>query len=144
MAEELELQRGLSAEIMRHREIKAGVITGSVGVGVAIFLSVFMHGLILSGKVPPDTAEILSVVWIAGVIPFLVGLSLVVNGLFVSKKLADISRQRLAQLQELSPNAQPSNTIPPALRSPNTTEFVPANFSVTEDETVNLTRSGKH
>src|SRR5262245_9236886 len=40
----LELARGLTPEVKRYNEIKAGVITGSVGVAVSIFLYVFMQG----------------------------------------------------------------------------------------------------
>lgn len=76
----------------RYNEIKAGVITGFVGLGMAIFLYVFMQGIILSGKVPLDTAEILSRLWVAGVIPLFVGIALIINGLFVSKKLVEIAR----------------------------------------------------
>ena len=57
---ELERQRGITPEIKRYIEIKAGVITASAGLAIGIFLFVFMQGLILGGKVSSDTAEILS------------------------------------------------------------------------------------
>ncbi len=60
---------------------------------VAIFLAIFMQGLILSGNVSIETAEILSRLWAAGVLPLLVGLALIFNGMFVSKRLAKIARQ---------------------------------------------------
>src|SRR3982751_5831586 len=93
-AEELEHRRGITPEVKRYKEIKAGVITSSVGIALMIFLYVFMPGLILSGHVPPDVAAIIGRVWIAGVIPFFVGLALLINGLFVSKRLVEIARQR--------------------------------------------------
>src|SRR6266850_8161989 len=40
--EELDHRRGLTPEVRRYNEIKAGVITGSAGLGGAIFLYVFM------------------------------------------------------------------------------------------------------
>src|SRR5216684_4310582 len=56
--EEIERQRGLTPEVkLRYDEIKAGVITGTVGIGISIFLFVFMQGIILSGNVTPNTAE---------------------------------------------------------------------------------------
>ena len=77
----------LYAEYLRYKEIKAGVITSFVGLGVMIFLYVLMRGIILSGQNSPGDAEILSRIWVVGLIPFLVGLALITNGVFVSKKL---------------------------------------------------------
>src|SRR6266498_1108855 len=91
--EELERQRGITPEVKRYNEIKAGVITGIVGIGIAIFLYVFMQGIILSGNVTPNAAEILSRLWIAGVLPLFVGIALIINGVFVSRKLVGSARQ---------------------------------------------------
>src|SRR5207342_625994 len=52
-------RKGMTPDMQRSKEVKAGVITASVGIGVAIFLYVFMQGVILSRDVPPDGAEIL-------------------------------------------------------------------------------------
>jgi hypothetical protein len=86
-----------SQEKKRYDEIKGGVITSCVGLGVMIFLHVLMKGIILSGQNPPGDAEILSRIWVAGVIPFLVGLGMIFNGLVVSKKLVEISKRELQQ-----------------------------------------------
>jgi hypothetical protein len=132
--EELDHRRGLTPEVTRYKEIKGGVITGSVGVAATIFIYVFMQGLILSGSVSPSTAEILSRLWLAGLIPIAVGLALITNGAFVSKKLAEVVRRA----------AQPASTIeeketnPLELQSGETTEFAPANYSITEDTTRHL------
>jgi len=135
--EELDHRRGITPEVRRYNEIKGGVITGSVGLALAIFLNVFMQGLILSGKVQPDVAEILSRLWIVGVIPFFVGIALIVNGVFVSKRLAEIARQ--AALNE--PNVLEKDANPELLRSADTTEFIPSGFSVTEGTTKHLRSS---
>jgi hypothetical protein len=132
--DELDHRRGLTPEVRRYNEIKGGVITGSIGLALAIFLNVFMHGLILSGKISPDVAEILSRLWVVGVIPLLIGIALIVNGVFVSKRLAEIARQ--AALNE--PNVPEKDTNPLSLRSADTTEFVPSGFSVTEGTTQHL------
>src|SRR5260370_18290706 len=57
---ELERQRGITPEVKRVTEIKAGVITASVGVAVTIFLNVLMTSVILGGKVPAEIVEILA------------------------------------------------------------------------------------
>ena len=135
--EELDHRRGITPEVRRYNEIKGGVITGSVGLALAIFLNVFMQGLILRGKIPPDVAEILSRLWIVGVIPFFVGLALIVNGVFVSKRLAEIARQ--AALNER--NVLEKDANPEFLRSADTTEFISSGFSVTEGTTKHLRSS---
>ena len=128
----LEIARGLTPEVKRYNEIKAGVITGSVGVALMIFLYVFMPGIIIGGKVPNDTAEILSRIWVAGVIPVFVGLALIFNGVFISKKALASSKRAPNSTSELTGDKTP------ALRSANTAEFLPANFSVTENTTRHL------
>ena len=137
--EEIERQRGITPEMKRHNEIKAGVITGTVGIGIAIFLYVFMQGIILSGNVTPNSAEILSRLWIAGVLPLFVGIALIINGLFVSKKLLETARrdsQNAANSVEQQPNRQ-------SLEPADTTEFAPPDFSVTEQTTKHLRSSGQ-
>ena len=137
--EETERQRGITPEMKRYNEIKAGVITGTVGIGIAIFLYVFMQGIILSGNVTPNSAEILSRLWIAGVLPLFVGIALIINGLFVSKKLLETARrdsQNAANSLEQQPNRQ-------SLEPADTTEFAPPGFSVTEQTTKHLRSSGQ-
>jgi hypothetical protein len=124
--------RGLTPEVKRYNEIKGGIITGSVGVALMIFLYVFMQGIIIGGKVPNDTAEILSRIWVAGVIPVFVGLALIFNGVFISKKALASSKLAPNSTSELNGDETP------ALRSANTAEFLPANFSVTENTTRHL------
>ena len=131
---ELERQRGITPEVKRYNEIKAGVITSSVGIGVMIFLYVIMQGIILSGQNPPSDVPILSRVWVAGAIPFFIGLALIINGMFVSKRLVKITRQN----EQTGQNAFERNVETPALRSADTTEFIPSSFSVTEETTKHL------
>lgn len=134
---ELERQRGITPEVKRYVEIKAGVITGSIGLALAIVLKVVMEGVILSGNVSPDAAEILSRLWVVGVIPLFVGIALIVNGVFVSKRLAEIARQA-AQTGSSLPEKE---TDPLALREANTPHLIPPGFSVTEETTKHLRSS---
>src|SRR6267143_6394616 len=133
--EELERQRGITPEIKRYNEIKAGVITSTVGIGIAIFLYVFMQGIILSGNVTPNAAEVLSRLWIAGVLPLFVGIALIINGVFVSKKLVEIARLN----SQDAPNSLEENVNPQSLDPAGAAAFVPPGFSVTEQTTKHLT-----
>jgi hypothetical protein len=128
----LDFALGLTPEVKRYNEIKAGVITGSVGLALMIFLHIFMKGIILGGNVPNETAEILSRIWVAGVIPLFVGLALIFNGVFISKKALASGKRGPRSTSELTADE------PPALRSANTNEFIPANVSVTENTTRHL------
>ena len=128
---EKDRQMGITPTMKRYNEIKAGVIVSSLGVGIAIFLFVFMRGLL--GSVDPDTGEILSRLWIAGVIPFFVGVALMINGLVVSKRLAEIQERELKK-----PGALEGELDQRALRPAESGDFVPARFSVTEGTTRHL------
>ncbi|CAN5154672.1 hypothetical protein BH18ACI2_BH18ACI2_24950 [soil metagenome] len=140
----LEHQRGMTPEVKRYNEIKAGVITSCVGLGVMIFLYFLMQGIILSGQNPPSDAAILSRVWIAGVIPFLIGIGLMINGIFVSKKLVEVVRKESSGKTKPAAVAGPKEeTGQYVLGSADTTEFVSPNFSVTENTTKHLKSSGQ-
>jgi hypothetical protein len=85
-AAEIERLQGITPETKRRREIKAGIIVGSVGLALMITLFMIMQGIILGGFVSQAVAELLSRIWIAGIIPVFVGLALIVNGMYVSKR----------------------------------------------------------
>jgi hypothetical protein len=129
---ELERALGVTPEIKRYKEIKAGVITASAGLAAMLFLAVFMQGIILGAKIPDDTAEILSRIWLVGVIPLFIGIAFIINGIFVSKKIVEASQRQA--LLERSPE---TNLLPPR----DTSEFVPTQFSVTEETTRHLSDS---
>jgi hypothetical protein len=133
--QEMERLMGITPEIKRYNEIKAGVIVSSVGLAVAIFLFFFMQGIV--GKVEPDAREIITRVWIAGIIPFMVGLALIINGLFVSKKIVEI-QNRAKQQEGLEEGAPPRS-----LRPADTSEFIPTGVSVTEGTTRHLSSTGR-
>ena len=132
--QELELRSGITPEVKRYNEIKGGVITSCVGIALMIFLSVFMKAVVAGGHIPPDTAEILNSIWVAGVIPLFVGVALMVNGIFVSKKLVEAARRSLPS----PPEALGRGARPQALRPADTSEFTNRGFSVTEGTTQHL------
>jgi hypothetical protein len=118
--EQLELERGITPEVKRERELKAGVITSFVGIGVSIFLYVIMQGVI--------GTEILSRVWVAGVIPFFIGLGLIVASLFVGR-----DRRKRAVTDALE-----GGSTYQSLPASDTERFARAPFSVTDQTTRQL------
>src|ERR1044071_6779422 len=85
---EMERQLGITPEVKRYNEIKAGVIVSSVGVAISVFLYILMQGIAAHAR--PEDADILLRIWIAGIIPFMVGLALIINGVVVSKKMVEV------------------------------------------------------
>jgi hypothetical protein len=131
--EEMERRRGITPATRRYQEIKAGVITSLTGVGVGIFLGIFMQGIILSGKVEPSEIEILSRLWVVGVIPLFVGMALIINGYFVSRKIVELSQSQLPGRDQAE-----GDFAPRALRPGDTSEFISSEYSVTEGTTQHL------
>jgi hypothetical protein len=132
--QEIERSMGITPEVKRYKEMKAGVIVSSIGIALAIFLFVFMQGIV--GRVDPDVAEIITRIWIAGIFPFMIGLALIVNGLVVSKRIVEAlerEHKRTGTLDE--------SPAPHALRSADPSEFIPANISVTDQTTRHLQKS---
>ncbi len=132
--EERERRRGVTPEIKRYNEIKGGVITSFVGIGLTLFLWVIGMAIYRSGQNPPGDAEIIRSIWVIGVIPFMVGLALIFNGLFVSKKIVELQKRA----DEYPPDALPQGGEQPSLKSADTSEFIPSGFSVTEGTTKHL------
>jgi hypothetical protein len=131
-AAEIERLQGKTPEVKRRNEIKAGVITGSVGLGLMLLLLVLMEGIIASGRVSEAAAAILSRLWIVGIIPLLVGVALIVNGVFVSKR-SDAESAHRADTDEPEAIKTP-DFLPPA----DTSQFSGVPFSVTDQTTRHL------
>ena len=131
---EMERRLGITPEVKRYNEIKAGVIVSCVGVGVSIFLFFLMQAI--AAQAPAQSAEILRNVWLAGVIPFMVGLALIVNGVVVSKKMVEVMEREQNRQKGLE-----EGTAPRGLKSADTSEFIPTNFSVTDQTTRHLESS---
>ena len=131
---DFEQRHGLTPEIKRYKEIKGGVITSFVG--LALMLVLYVIGMAIYRVQPTDPdVEIIRSVWVAGFIPFMVGLALIFNGLFVSKKMAELQQRA----RGLEPRELPKPAEQPSLKSADTSEFIPTGFSVTEGTTKHLT-----
>lgn len=128
-SEERERRKGKTPEIKRLEEIKAGVIVSSVGIAAMIFLY-FLLGAVAANK-PPNDAMIISKVWLAGLVPFMVGLSLLFNGLFISKRIVKLKKEQENHLQA-TPGISTTHQLPDI-------ESIPIpNYSVTDQTTYRL------
>ena len=133
---EMDRAMGITPEIKRYQEIKAGVIVSSIGIGLSIFLYWFMQGV--AGHVDPKEREIILRIWIAGIIPFMVGLALIINGLVISKKQVEIQNRNEREALPLEEGATPRT-----LRPADTSQFIPTGVSVTEGTTRHLSNTGQ-
>ena len=106
-----------------------------MGVGLVILLMVMMGGIVATGRVSDAAAEILLRVWIVGILPILIGAALIFNGMFVSKRGADIAAHDTdTGTKELDAQSQP-NYLSPA----DTNDLVSSvPFSVTDRTTRHL------
>ncbi|MBS1788309.1 MAG: zinc ribbon domain-containing protein [Acidobacteria bacterium] len=127
--EERERRRGITPEHKRNNEIKGGVITTLAGLGAMIFLY-YLLGAVASNEPNAGDAEIIRRVWLAGLVPFLVGIGILFNGLFLSKPRA--KSQPHPQFQPPADYQLPARTTNELLESSAT------DFSVIEHTTAHL------
>ena len=121
---ELERLKGITPEVKRRNEIKAGVITTLAGLGAMIFLYFFMAAV--ANNESGGEAEIVRRVWLAGIVPFLVGIGLLFNGIFLNKP------SLRSQAQPPSPSQLPARPTNQLAESSGT------DFSVVEHTTARL------
>jgi hypothetical protein len=97
----------------------------------------------IASNVDPNEAEILTRIWVAGFIPFFVGLALIINGMVVSKKQAEIMEREIRRAKGRDAEISELGAGPPprSLRSAETNEFIPTPFSVTDQTTRHLVNS---
>jgi len=136
--EEQERRRGVTPEEKRLNEIKGGVITSFVGLGVMIFLYFFFD--VVAKNKSGGGADIVRILWLAGIIPFLVGVSIILNGFFISRRLVKLKEEQARKAMPASPMP---NDLPAALPAKTTDQLVagaapPAGYSVIEDPTAHL------
>lgn len=101
MEEALEEQRSKrkkTPEEKRIDEIKGGVITSSAGLAITIFFSFLFNAI--ANNVGGSQAEILRSLWAIGLVPLFIGLGIVFNGVYLSKRIVELKR---APEQPLAP-----------------------------------------
>jgi zinc-ribbon domain len=131
--EERERRQGKTPEVKRMEEIKGGVITSAVGIGAMIFLYFFL-GAVAANEGGKD-AIVVGRIWLAGLVPFLIGLALIFNGLFVSKRIVKLKQQQLDELREAQAQMM---TTPITNQLPEVETPYTPNYSVTERTTYHL------
>src|SRR5262247_2018061 len=132
--ERIEARRKRTPEEKRLEEIKAGVITSSVGFGLMVFLS-FLFDAIAS-TVDGPASNILRTLWVVGLIPFMVGLGVLFNGLIVSKRIVDLKRQQERKDRQAPLISAPETSPVARLVEPSQSPI--SDFSVTETTTTKL------
>jgi len=132
-----EARKKKTPEVKRLEEIKAGVITSSVGFGLMVFLSLLFSAI--ASTVEGPEGNILRSLWAVGLIPFLIGLGVLFNGLFVSKRIVELKRQQERRDQQ-SPLFSAPNTLDtsPVARLVEPSQSPISDFSVTETTTTKL------
>jgi hypothetical protein len=129
-----EARKKKTPEEKRLEELKAGVITSSVGLGLMVFLSLLFNAI--ASTIEGPGGAILRSLWAVGLIPFMIGLGIIFNGLFVSKRIVEMNRQQELKDQQ-SPLFSAPNTSPVA-RLVEPSQSPVSDFSVTEPTTTKL------
>ncbi|MGH9800854.1 MAG: hypothetical protein ACRD82_10860 [Blastocatellia bacterium] len=129
-----EQRKNKSGEEKRLQEIKAGVITSSVGLGMMIFLRFLFKAI--ASTLPWQEANILRGLWWIGWVPLLVGLAVIFNGLFISKKIVELNQQ---QDEDVPPQTfQPVPITTPVQQLNEASPFQFADYSIAEPTTTKL------
>jgi hypothetical protein len=131
---EREKRRRKTPEEKRLNEIKGGVITSSVGLGVMIFMSLLFDAI--ASTIDGPESNILRSLWVVGLIPFMIGLGIIFNGLFVSKRIVDLKRQQEGKDQQSLLFSAPNTSPVARLVEPSQPQV--SDFSVTETTTTKL------
>jgi hypothetical protein len=126
--DERERKRGVTLEEKRYNEIKAGIITAVAGLGAMIFFLLFMPAV---AQNEPHDAHILTRLWVTGLVPFLIGLSIIFNGVFLSRKIIETRNRQVKGAPETGDLSEPFQA---AALPDNTSTLGPA-FSVVESTT---------
>jgi hypothetical protein len=132
-----EARKRKTPEVKRLEEIKAGVITSSVGFGLMVFLSLLFDAV--ASTIEGPAGNILRSLWAVGLIPFMIGLGILFNGLFVSKRIVELKRQQETKDQQSplfsAPNALDTSPVARLVEPP---QSPISDFSVTEPTTTKL------
>jgi len=120
----------LTPEEQRLKRIRSGIITASVGLGAAIFLRLFF-GAIAMAENDREGALILESFWALGMVPFFIGIGLIINGLLFTKT-RQLEREVESRKRELAQIRSEIEALPPQQE-----EYITPG-SVTEQTTARL------
>lgn len=128
--EERDRRQGITPEKKRNNEIRGGVITTAVGLGVMIFLRYLLEAV--ANQNGGHDAEIINRVWLAGVIPFLIGIAIIFNAVVLGGREVKAKQRQM-------PAFPPSPPIPNQIEAKTTGQLLAAtDFGVTEHTTAHL------
>jgi len=127
-------QKKKSPEEKRLEEIKAGVITSSVGLGLMIFLSVLFDAI--ASTVGGPASNILRSLWGVGVLPFMIGAGIIINGLFISKRIVELKRPQEQRDPQPPLFSAPNTSTVAQLVEPSRSQI--SDYSITETTTTKL------
>ena len=130
----IEARRKKTPEEKRLEEIKGGVITSSVGFGLMVFLSFLFDAI--ATTVDGPASNILRTLWVVGLIPFMVGLGVLFNGLIVSKRIVEVKRRQEQKDQQLPLFSAPNTSQVARLVEPSQSPI--SDCSITETTTTKL------
>ena len=132
--EERDRKKRKTPEEKRYEEIKGGIITASIGLGLMIFLRFLFNAI--ASTLPWQEANVLRGLWWVGWIPFLIGLSIIFNGYFISRRIVELKgQQEPANPQPRFP-AVPGTSPVPQLTEASQSPI--SEYSVTEPTTTKL------
>lgn len=109
-------QREPTPEERRLNDIRNGIITMLTGAGITLFLYFLMNAVAARPDVRPEDAPIIRAVALCGIIPFMTGIGLLINGLFFWKVSSRVSPPIGDTVRQRSPS--PSFTAGETLRVP--------------------------
>lgn len=115
----------------RHKRLRDGIITACSGLGIALFLRIFLSPL--GHAIPYEMGLLLRSVWAVGLVPLFVGLGLILSAFFTPENRglpADPS-------QETAPHLQPKMVDSP----PSAFQKIVDGASVTDQTTTQLKAS---
>jgi hypothetical protein len=127
-------QRKKTPEEKRLNEIKGGVITTSIGLGLIFFLYVLFDAI--ANSVHGPESEILRSLWAVGLIPFFIGVGILFNGFIISRRIVELKRRQEQENPQLplfsAPNTSPVARLAEPAQSPI------SDFSISEPTTTKL------
>lgn len=121
-------------EEKRLEEIKAGVITASVGLALTIFLNLLFDAIANTAGGPQS--QILRSLWAVGLVPLFIGLAFIFNGMFVSKRIVELKKQEASQTPQPLFAPVPNTSPVPQLGEASARPI--SDFSIAEPTTARL------